>query len=35
MVSAAEAPVTPGEEGRPKVARPDPASASNASACPW
>jgi len=31
MVSAAAAPVTPGEEGSPNVATPEPASASNAS----
>ena len=34
-VSAAAAPVTPGESGSPNVATPEPARASNASACPW
>ena len=34
-VSAAVAPVTPGESGRPKVATPEPARASSASAWPW
>ncbi len=31
MVSLAEAPVTPGESGRAKVATPEPAAASSAS----
>ncbi len=35
IVSAAAAPVTPGEDGRPSVATPDPASASSASLWPW
>ena len=35
IVSAVAAPVTPGEDGRPSVATPDPASASRASLCPW
>jgi len=35
IVSAAVAPVTPGEDGRPSVATPDPASASSASTWPW
>ncbi len=34
-VSAAIAPVTPGESGSPKAATPDPAAASRASTCPW
>ncbi len=34
-VSAAAAPVTPGESGSPKVATPDPAAASSASTWPW
>ena len=34
MVSAAVAPVTPGEDGNPKVATPEPASASRASTWP-
>ena len=35
IVSWAVAPVTPGESGSANVARPDPASASSASTCPW
>ncbi len=35
IVSAAAAPVTPGEDGRPSVATPEPASASSASLWPW
>jgi hypothetical protein len=35
MVSAAVAPVTPGVEGSPSVATPEPASASRASTWPW
>jgi hypothetical protein len=35
IVSAAAAPVTPGEDGRPSVATPEPASASSASTWPW
>jgi hypothetical protein len=33
-VSAADAPVTPGVSGRPRVATPDPAATSSASTCP-
>ena len=35
MVSAAAAPVTPGDDGSPSVATPEPASASSASLWPW
>ena len=35
IVSAAVAPVTPGVDGRPSVATPEPASASSASTWPW
>ena len=35
IVSAAEAPVTPGVSGSAKVARPEPALASSASTWPW
>ena len=35
IVSAVAAPVTPGDEGRPNVATPEPASASSASLWPW
>ena len=34
-VSAADAPVTPGVSGSPRVATPDPAATSSASTCPW
>ena len=34
-VSAAEAPVTPGVSGRPRVATPEPAATSRASTWPW
>jgi hypothetical protein len=34
-VSAADAPVTPGVSGRPRVATPEPAATSSASTCPW
>jgi hypothetical protein len=34
-VSAAAAPVTPGESGSANVATPEPAAASSASTCPW
>jgi hypothetical protein len=34
MVSTVAAPVTPGDDGRPSVATPEPASASSASLCP-
>lgn len=35
IVSAAEAPVTPGVSGSPNVAMPEPAEASSASTWPW